>query len=93
MFRRRRRPPVQLVLYGRDGCHLCDDAALVLARIGTRVKIDVVQVDIETEDRLVADYAVRIPVVVDADSGAVLAEGIVDEESLTTTLRRIAQSR
>lgn len=91
--RRRRRPPVRVLLYGRAGCHLCEDAEEAIRRIGARVKIDLVQVDIETEDWLVAEYAVRIPVVVDAASGAVLAEGNVDETALGTTLRKIAQSR
>lgn len=93
LLRRRRGRQVQVVLYGREGCHLCDEAAAALERIRAKVKIDLVEVDIDTEDRLVAEYALRIPVVVAADSGAVLAEGDVDEATLAKTLRRIAQSR
>lgn len=89
----RRRDPVPVTLYGRAGCHLCEHAAHALDRIGAKVKIDVEEVDIDTEDRLVAELAIRIPVVVDARTGAVLAEGDVDERALLTTLRRIAQSR
>ncbi|MFN8105913.1 MAG: glutaredoxin family protein [Acidimicrobiia bacterium] len=89
----RRRDPVAVVLYGRAGCHLCDDAARALDRIGAKVKIDLEEVDIDTEDRLVAEFAVRIPVVVDVVAGTVLAEGDIDERALLTTLRRIAQSR
>lgn len=90
---RRGRPPIRLVLYGRAGCHLCEDASEALGRVGSRVKIDLAEVDIDTEDGLVAEYAIRIPVVVDVDSGAVVAEGHVDERALLTTLRRIAQGR
>lgn len=93
MFPLRRRRPVAVILYGRAGCCLCEDAAAALARASRRVKIDAEEVDIEADDRLLAEYALRIPVLVDSDSGAVLAEGAVDERTLVATLRRIAQSR
>lgn len=89
----RRRGPVSVIVYGRAGCHLCEHAVHALDRIGAKVKVDVEEVDIDTEDRLVAEFAIRIPVVVEASTGAVLAEGDVDERALLTTLRRIAQSR
>ncbi|MBX7159890.1 MAG: glutaredoxin family protein [Acidimicrobiia bacterium] len=93
MRRKRAHPPIRLTVYGRAGCHLCEEAVVLLSRIGRRVKIDLVEVDIDTEDRLVAEYAIRIPVVVDTDTGAVVAEGAVDEAALRATLRTIAQSR
>lgn len=93
MALRRGRPPISLVLYGRAGCHLCADAARALDRVGRRVKIEVAEVDIDSQDRLVAEYAIRIPVVVAAGTGDVVAEGDVDERALLVTLRKLAQGR
>ena len=48
-----------LVLYGKPGCHLCDDARAVLERVGAPFA----EVDITSDDALHAAYLERIPVV------------------------------
>jgi glutaredoxin len=67
---------VSLVLYGRPGCHLCDEARAVLERVGEPFE----EVDIETDDKLLARYLERIPVV-ELD-GAELYDFFVDESDL-----------
>ncbi|MBA3862162.1 MAG: glutaredoxin family protein, partial [Solirubrobacterales bacterium] len=42
----------RLTLYGRPGCHLCDDARVVLQRVGEPFD----EVDITTDDALHASY-------------------------------------
>jgi hypothetical protein len=51
----------RVILYERDGCHLCEEAASVLdAAIGPgRYE----RVDIDTSDELVLRYGFRVPVV------------------------------
>ncbi len=49
----------RLVLYGRPGCHLCDDARAVLDRVGEPYD----DVDIESDDDLFKRMLERIPVV------------------------------
>ena len=55
---------MSLVLYGRPGCHLCDEARTVLERIGHPFE----EVDIEADDelqrgaRVVAEVAARAAV-------------------------------
>jgi CBS domain-containing protein len=50
----------RIVLYVRDGCHLCEDAAVLLDDlIGPD---SYTAIDIETDDDLLARYAHRIPV-------------------------------
>ena len=61
-----------ITLLGRPACHLCDDAEGLLQRAGHRVD----RVDIDEDDALVAEYGLRIPVLLDA-GGAILAEGLV----------------
>jgi len=71
---------VSLVLYGRPGCHLCDEARAVLERIGHPFE----EVDIEADDRLLARYLERIPVI--ALDGAELYDFFVDEAELRARL-------
>ena len=50
-----------MTLYERDGCHLCDQARVLLDEmLGTD---GYVRVDIEADDALVLRYGFRIPVV------------------------------
>ncbi|MEP6953299.1 MAG: glutaredoxin family protein [Solirubrobacteraceae bacterium] len=70
----------RLVLYGRPGCHLCDDARAVLERIGGAFE----EVDIEGDDALHRAYLERIPVVV--LDGEELYDFFVDEQDLRRRL-------
>lgn len=56
------RAPVQVTLYGRPGCHLCDEAREEILALGSG-RIDLREVDIESDERLLAVYLERIPVV------------------------------
>ena len=57
-----RRPGV--TLYGRAGCHLCDEAReRILALSDGGRAIELREVDIDADDRLLAAYLERIPVV------------------------------
>jgi glutaredoxin len=71
---------VSLVLYGRPGCHLCDDARAVLERIGHPFE----EVDIEADDALLARYLERIPVI--ALDGIELYDFFVNEAELRARL-------
>jgi glutaredoxin len=53
----------EVTLYGRPGCHLCEDARIVLERVRTRTPFTLVERDIETDDALFRAYLERIPVV------------------------------
>ncbi|MEA2360510.1 MAG: hypothetical protein QOI62_3770 [Solirubrobacteraceae bacterium] len=71
---------MSLVLYSRPGCHLCEDARAVLARIGHPFE----ELDIEADDALLRRYLERIPVVV--LDGAELYDYVVDEPDLRARL-------
>jgi glutaredoxin len=75
---------VTLVLYGRPGCHLCDDARAVLARVGAPFQ----EIDIRSDDALHAAYLERIPVV--TLDGEVRFEYFVDEAALRRLLSKVA---
>ena len=52
-----------VVLYGRPGCCLCDDARSVLERVRSRRPFELSEVDIDGDDALLRAYLERIPVV------------------------------
>ena len=75
-----------VTLYGRPGCHLCDEARAELERLRAEVPFAVDEVDIEGDPALHARYLERIPVV--AVDGEVLSELFVDPPALLRKLRR-----
>ena len=74
-----------VVLFARPGCHLCDEARLVIEAARAEVAFVFEEVDIETDDALVRDYGLRIPVV--AIDGDEVFEISVDRTSLLAALR------
>jgi glutaredoxin len=73
-----------VTLYGRPGCHLCDDARAALQRVRAAHPFHLEEVDIEADDALFKRYLERIPVV--ALDGEELFELFVDEQALARTL-------
>lgn len=74
-----------VVLYGRGGCHLCDEARSVIEAVRARVPFAFEEIDIESSDALLRDYAIRIPVVtVDGDERFEIS---VDPDELAAILR------
>ena len=79
---------VAVVLYGRQGCCLCDDAREALVRLRHRYEFSLEERDIEQDDVLFRRYLERIPVV--TIDGVEAVQLFVDEAELE---RRIAGSR
>jgi glutaredoxin len=77
----------RVVLYGRPGCHLCDDAREMLERARAGFVFDLVDRDIEDDDALLRRYLERIPVIeVDGEEAFEL---LVDETELHRYLARV----
>jgi glutaredoxin len=53
----------EVVLYGREGCCLCDDARDVLLRVRAEHPFAFAERDIERDEALMRSYLERIPVV------------------------------
>ena len=80
-------PGPKVTLYGRPGCHLCEDALAIIERVRARVPFVLEQRDIEADDELFKRYLERIPVVEIA--GEVAFELFVDEQQLERRLSRV----
>jgi glutaredoxin len=77
-----------VVLYGRPGCHLCDDARTVLLRMRGEHAFTLEERDIEADESLLRAYLERIPVV--TIDGVEAFELFVDEDELA---RRLSEAR
>jgi glutaredoxin len=74
----------EVVLYGRPGCCLCDDARRLLLRIRDKHPFALRERDIESDDGLLRAYLERIPVV--TIDGVEAFELFVDEHELVRRL-------
>jgi thiol-disulfide isomerase/thioredoxin len=55
---------MKLLFYTTLGCHLCEQAAQIIAVVAQkRSELEVVAVDIADDDNLMDAYGIRIPVV------------------------------
>jgi hypothetical protein len=53
----------EVVLYGKAGCCLCDDARAVIAEVRERRPFELREVDVSLDPVLHARYGERIPVI------------------------------
>jgi glutaredoxin len=53
----------RVTVYGKPGCHLCEDAVEVVARVCDDLGTSYVEVDITTDPELQRRYGEQIPVV------------------------------
>jgi glutaredoxin len=57
-----------VLLYGKPGCHLCDEARAVIARVCAETQTTYDEIDITTDPALMREYGEQIPVTfVDGD--------------------------
>lgn len=57
------RPPVEVILYTRSGCHLCDEAKEQIRRLQQEAPFLFREVDIDRDPELRQKYNEEVPVV------------------------------
>lgn len=82
---RRTVPQREVILYTRQGCHLCEDAHEILERARERFGFSLRLVDIDTDPELVRRHGLEIPVV--TVDGEIRFRGRVNPVLLTRLLR------
>jgi glutaredoxin len=75
----------RVVLYGKAGCCLCDDARAAVAAVRERHPFDLEEIDVSTDPALHREYGERIPVLV--VDGVELSELHVDAAELARRLQ------
>jgi glutaredoxin len=81
---------VTVTLYGKPGCHLCDEARAAVERVRQRRSFDLHEVDVTLDPVLNREYGERIPVI--AVNGEELFDYFVDEGVLVQRLDRVNSS-
>ena len=79
--------PLPVKLYRRPGCHLCDEARAAILELGASRSIELREVDIESDDGLLATYLERIPVV-EVD-GREVSELVFDRDAFARALHTV----
>ena len=52
----------RVLLYGKPGCHLCDDALVIIKRVCADLAVGFEEVDISQDAHLMNEYGEQIPV-------------------------------
>jgi glutaredoxin len=82
----------EVVLYGRPGCHLCEEARELLGELlAERPGFALREVDIERDDELLRRYLERIPVIEVA--GRVVSELVPDPTAISAALLNTSEQR
>jgi len=55
-------PTARVVLYAKPGCHLCDDARMVIEQVCADLGESYAEIDINTSAELLRRYGEEIPV-------------------------------
>ncbi len=76
-----------VTLYGKAGCHLCDNARAVVERVRAERAFELEEVDVSLDPVLHREYGERIPVL--ALDGVELFEFHVEEAILLQQLDRV----
>lgn len=76
-----------MTLYGKAGCHLCEEARQVVDRVRERHPFELREVDVTLDPNLFREYGERIPVL--AVDGEELFEYFVEEAALVERLDRV----
>jgi glutaredoxin len=77
-----------LTLYGKPGCHLCEEAREAVRAASAGREVELVEVDITLDPGLERDFRERIPVL--TLDGEELFEFFVDQDALKERLDRVA---
>jgi glutaredoxin len=81
---------VQVVIYSRPGCHLCDEAKAAILSAGCNDQFVLEEINIESDEELLRKYKYDIPVV--AINGMEMFIHRVDPKEFATRIKRISES-
>ena len=78
---------IQVNIYSRPGCHLCDEAKEVIERVRSRYPFALQVINIETDPALETAYGTEIPVV--TINGNKAFKYRVDENEFARKVKRL----
>jgi Glutaredoxin-like domain (DUF836) len=80
---------VEVIFYGRPGCHLCDEARVTLLGMAAEPPgFELRELNIEDDERLLLRFCERIPVV--EIGGGIVSELRLDVDAVRSRLHTVA---
>jgi hypothetical protein len=74
---------MRLLLLGTAGCHLCEDALLLINRCRYKAEFTIEQIDIAEQTEWQDDFATKIPVLLEPETHKSLDWPFTQEDILT----------
>ena len=81
----------RVTLFGRAGCHLCDEARAVIERVAARAPLRLEEIDVDGDPALRAEYDTEVPVI--EVNGREVARWRITEAALLSALGAAAKTR
>jgi len=78
---------LQVIIYSRPGCHLCDEAKAAILSAGCSEQFVLEEINIESDEELLRKYKYDIPVIV--IDGVECFIHRVDPDEFVTRIKRI----
>ena len=79
-----------LIFVTRSRCGLCDEALRLLGPRAANAGVAVAIRDVDDDSALFDAFDMRVPVIIDATTGKVLAEGSIDASVVGGVMRAVA---
>ncbi len=81
---------INLNLYSRPGCHLCDVMLSTLGQMELQLQLSINVVNIDTDKELQKKYAARIPLLTLAETDEVLSEYFLDKNRIQSLVGKMS---
>lgn len=78
--------PRKLAIYGREGCHLCEDMVASLRNLQKEFQFEFTVINIDEDENLIRLYGERVPVLFAVNEKKELCHYFLDSEVLDAYL-------
>lgn len=78
--------PRRVVVYGREGCHLCEDMIASLRNLQKKIQFEFEVINIDNDENLIQLYGERVPVLFAVEEQKELCHYFLDLEAFNAYL-------
>lgn len=76
----------RVVVYGREGCHLCEDMIASLRSLQKKIQFEFEVINIDNDENLIQLYGERVPVLFAVEEQKELCHYFLDSEAFNAYL-------
>lgn len=76
----------RVVVYGREGCHLCEDMIASLRNLQKKIQFEFEVINIDNDENLIQLYGERVPVLFAVEEQKELCHYFLDSEAFNAYL-------